>query len=161
MPVSKRLRYEVLRRDNYTCRYCGASAPWVLLEIDHVLPRSEGGTDAPGNLQVLCADCNAGKSATMPERWLIAEAKRVASSGHRQLPEDDFSEMYAYMDAYAELENLSAEQILACLMHVMAEVFPYRPTGPELIQAAAVIAAEGYGAPRMGGADVDGPHPQH
>lgn len=38
MSVSKRLRFEVLRRDNHTCRYCGSSAPEVKLTIDHVVP---------------------------------------------------------------------------------------------------------------------------
>lgn len=36
MAVSKRLRYEILRRGNHTCRYCGASAPDVPLRVDHV-----------------------------------------------------------------------------------------------------------------------------
>jgi hypothetical protein len=148
LPVSKRTRYEILRRDQYTCRFCGASAPWVLLEIDHVIPRSEGGTDAPENLQVLCVDCNAGKSATMPERWLVAETKHIGRDSLREPPEDDYSEMYAYMDAYAALEALPSEQVLMCIMHVMADVYPYRPDGPELIQATAKLAAEGYGAPR-------------
>lgn len=35
MPVSKRLRYEVLRRDSHTCRYCGGAAPDVKLTVDH------------------------------------------------------------------------------------------------------------------------------
>ena len=93
-------------------------------------------------------DCNAGKSAMMPERWLVAETERVACADRREPPEDDYSEMYAYMDAYAALGALSSGQVLACLMHVMAAVFPYRPDGPELIRAAAQLAAEGYGAPR-------------
>ena len=38
MALSKRLRYEILRRDNHTCRYCGASAPDVTLTVDHVVP---------------------------------------------------------------------------------------------------------------------------
>ena len=78
-------------------------------------PRSatrEGGSDAPHNLQVLCEDCNAGKSATMPERWLVAETKRLVRGQFREPPEDDYSEMYAYMDAYDELERLPAESVL-------------------------------------------------
>lgn len=146
MSVSKRIRYEVLRRDEYTCRFCGASAPLVLLEIDHVVPRSQGGSDDPGNLQVLCEDCNAGKSATMPERWLIAETKRAARDRRREQPEDDYSEMYAYMAAYSALEDLPASRLLRCVMHVMADVYPYRPSGDELIVAAAKLAAEGFAA---------------
>jgi hypothetical protein len=63
MTVSKNLRYEILRRDNHTCRYCGASAPDVKLEVDHIVPVTLGGSDDPANLVTACAACNAGKSA--------------------------------------------------------------------------------------------------
>lgn len=65
MPVSKRLRYEILRRDSYTCRYCGASAPGTLLRVDHVTPVALGGTDQPSNLVASCEPCNSGKSSTI------------------------------------------------------------------------------------------------
>lgn len=72
MAVSKRLRHEVMRRDNHTCRYCGATAPDVKLTIDHVTPTTLGGSDDPSNLVTACADCNAGKSATPPDAPLVA-----------------------------------------------------------------------------------------
>jgi hypothetical protein len=65
MAVSKRLRYEILRRDSYTCRYCGASAPDVPLRVDHVTPVALGGADHPSNLVTSCEDCNSGKSSTI------------------------------------------------------------------------------------------------
>lgn len=71
MAVSRRLRFEVLRRDNFTCRYCGASAPDVRLEVDHVTPRSLGGPDKPWNLVAACQDCNGGKSAMAADEPLI------------------------------------------------------------------------------------------
>lgn len=71
MAVSKRTRYEVLRRDNHTCRYCGGTAPDVVLTIDHVTPVALGGSDAPGNLVAACKDCNAGKSSTSPGSVLV------------------------------------------------------------------------------------------
>jgi hypothetical protein len=58
-PVSQ--RFSVLARDNYTCRYCGRSAPEVTLHVDHIIPVAEGGTDEPANLVTACADCNEGK----------------------------------------------------------------------------------------------------
>lgn len=61
---TKRARYEIMRRDNFTCRYCGAKAPDVKLEIDHVMPVALGGDTTPGNAVTACADCNSGKSAT-------------------------------------------------------------------------------------------------
>jgi hypothetical protein len=58
------LWWVVLARDRWTCCSCGRSArqDGVLLEVDHILPRSHGGTDALYNLQTLCHKCNAGKS---------------------------------------------------------------------------------------------------
>lgn len=89
MALSKRLRYEILRRDNHTCRYCGATAPDVELTVDHVVPVSLGGLDDPSNLVAACRDCNAGKTSSSPDavhveqvaddalRW--AEALKVAA----------------------------------------------------------------------------------
>ncbi|MFF8482376.1 HNH endonuclease [Streptomyces antibioticus] len=65
MAVSKRLRYEIFRRDNHTCRYCGASAPNVPLRVDHVTPVALGGSDKPENLVTSCEPCNSGKSSTI------------------------------------------------------------------------------------------------
>lgn len=72
-PVPGRLRFEVLRRDNYTCRYCGASAPDVPLTVDHVIPVALGGGDEPSNLVTACQDCNAGKSSTSPDEGTVAD----------------------------------------------------------------------------------------
>ncbi|MER6444121.1 HNH endonuclease [Streptomyces venezuelae] len=64
MPVSKRLRYEILRRDNHTCRYCGTAAPAIPLRIDHVMPVALGDTDIADNLVTSCEPCNNGKSSS-------------------------------------------------------------------------------------------------
>jgi len=60
--LSKKLRFEVFKRDSFTCQYCGRSAPDVVLEIDHIEPVSEGGTNDILNLITSCKDCNSGKS---------------------------------------------------------------------------------------------------
>lgn len=60
--VGKRVRFEVLKRDSFTCQYCGAKAPDVILEVDHIQPVSGGGTDDLLNLVTACKDCNSGKS---------------------------------------------------------------------------------------------------
>lgn len=71
MAVSKRTRYEVLRRDDYTCRYCRATD--TPLTIDHVVPTTLGGSDDPSNLVAACKDCNAGKSSSNPDAALVAQ----------------------------------------------------------------------------------------
>lgn len=73
MSVSQRLRYEILRRDSFTCRYCGGKAPDVELTVDHVTPVALGGTDEPSNLVGACADCNAGKSSATPEQQVVED----------------------------------------------------------------------------------------
>lgn len=64
-PVSKSMRFEIFKRDNYKCRICGRSPslnPGVILHIDHIIPVVKGGRTSPGNLQTLCSSCNLGKS---------------------------------------------------------------------------------------------------
>jgi hypothetical protein len=57
------LWWSILARDSWTCCSCGRTAKdGVTLEVDHILPRSRGGTDDPDNLQTLCKKCNIGKS---------------------------------------------------------------------------------------------------
>lgn len=61
--LSPRLRFEILKRDNHTCRYCGAKAPNVALHVDHVRPIANGGGNGLENLVTACSTCNAGKGA--------------------------------------------------------------------------------------------------
>lgn len=58
-----RLRFEVLRRDGFRCRYCGARPiDGVRLTVDHIKPRSKGGTDDIENLLTACSSCNEAKA---------------------------------------------------------------------------------------------------
>lgn len=59
--ISKKVRFEVFKRDSFTCQYCGRMAPDVILEVDHILPVAEGGTNDIMNLVTSCHDCNSGK----------------------------------------------------------------------------------------------------
>ena len=69
--ISPKVRNEILERNGFTCQLCGAGAQdpdpinrsrTVRLHIDHIVPVSQGGTDNPTNLRVLCSTCNEGKS---------------------------------------------------------------------------------------------------
>lgn len=62
MAVSIRTRFGVFKRDKFTCRYCGRTSPEVVLEVDHIVPVCEGGTDDPINLATSCWECNRGKT---------------------------------------------------------------------------------------------------
>lgn len=58
-------RFRVLARDGFRCRYCGAGSHSVELHVDHVHPRSRGGSDDEDNLVTACRTCNLGKSARL------------------------------------------------------------------------------------------------
>jgi len=60
--ISKKIRFEVFKRDGFKCQYCGAAAPEVLLEIDHIQPVSKEGAHDILNFLTACQPCNAGKS---------------------------------------------------------------------------------------------------
>lgn len=60
--ITKKIRFEVFKRDEFTCTYCGQKPPAVVLEVDHVIPVARGGQDAIENLTTSCFDCNRGKS---------------------------------------------------------------------------------------------------
>ena len=60
--LSKKQRFEVFKRDQFTCQYCGKKAPDVVLHVDHIMPVSKGGSNRIANLVTSCIDCNLGKS---------------------------------------------------------------------------------------------------
>lgn len=60
-PFTKSIRHEVFKRDNYKCVECGATKEETTLEVDHILPVVQGGTDELDNLQTLCKACNLSK----------------------------------------------------------------------------------------------------
>ena len=59
--MDKKIRFEVFKRDNFTCAYCGRTPPNIILEVDHIHPKSKKGTNDINNLVTSCFDCNRGK----------------------------------------------------------------------------------------------------
>ncbi len=108
-PISKRLRFEILRRDNHACRYCGGVAPDVKLTVDHVLPIALGGTDDASNLVAACADCNAGKSSSNPDQQIIAQvsedARRWANAvkASAMVIEQEHEAIHDYVSEFTDL----------------------------------------------------------
>lgn len=60
--ISKGKRFEIFKRDKFTCQYCGSHPPEVVLHVDHIDPVANGGTNDTDNLITSCAACNLGKS---------------------------------------------------------------------------------------------------
>jgi hypothetical protein len=77
--LSKKIRFEVFKRDKFTCNYCGRSPVIddVVLEVDHIVPVKEGGNNHMLNLLTSCFDCNRGKAANkIDDNKVVAQQKK-------------------------------------------------------------------------------------
>jgi len=63
--ISPTIRFEILKRDNFMCQYCGVTGRESKLVIDHVYPIKHGGQNEPQNLITACQKCNIGKGARL------------------------------------------------------------------------------------------------
>lgn len=80
-PLSNKTRFEVFKRDSFTCKFCGGSAPQVVLEVDHLQPVAVDGDNDMMNLVTSCRECNNGKG----KRLISDDA--VVTKQKRQLDE--------------------------------------------------------------------------
>jgi hypothetical protein len=78
--ISKKVRFEIFKRDGFCCAYCGKRPPQTTLEVDHINPVVNGGDNSIDNLITSCFDCNRGKGkgllSSIPES-LKDKAKRI------------------------------------------------------------------------------------
>lgn len=84
--IPQGVRFDVFRRDNFTCQYCGQKSPDVTLECDHIVAVANGGSDDPSNLITACFDCNRGKGTKTVS---IAPTARHELVGHYGLKRND------------------------------------------------------------------------
>ncbi len=103
MSISKRLRFEVLKRDGFRCTYCGATSLSTRLHVDHVEPASRGGSDDPANLVTACAPCNLGKSDVRLE-----DVTRTADASGGD-PQEHADQVRAYLAAQRDVEAAKDE----------------------------------------------------
>jgi hypothetical protein len=106
--MKKSTRFEVFKRDKFTCQYCGRSAPDVILQVDHIHPRAEGGDDDLLNLVTSCQDCNQGKS----DRLLsddTAVQKRKAQLDDLQERREQIEMMMDWHRSLIDLDGQSLE----------------------------------------------------
>lgn len=119
-PIRKSVRFEVFKRDSFTCQYCGEKAPDVVLEVDHISPVADGGSNDILNLVTACRSCNSGKSdKKLSDASAVEKARRQAEDvqeRRRQL--EMIAEWHASLididaEAVARLEQLWLQSICA------------------------------------------------
>lgn len=117
-PISKKLRFEVLKRDSFTCQYCGSKAPDVILHVDHIKSVATGGIGEIINLITSCADCNLGKG---PRNL---NDKSVINKQRRQL--DDMNERRNQLELMVkwrnEIASIKSDELDAIIEAIPMEV---------------------------------------
>lgn len=113
MPLSKSKRFEIFKRDGFTCQYCGQRPPEVVLEVDHIHPQVLGGDDDELNLLTSCFDCNRGKRAK-----LLAEIQPRPDADLKYLEvQQETAELRRYQDALA-VKEAALQDVIELLQDV-------------------------------------------
>lgn len=113
-PLSKRMRFEVLKRDSFTCQYCARKAPEVVLHVDHIHPVAKGGRNSLLNLVTSCADCNSGKGA-IPLSDASAIAKQRAQLDELQARREQIELMIQWHQELANQGSLEVDAVVAAV----------------------------------------------
>lgn len=105
--ITKKLRFEVFKRDCFTCQYCGRKAPDVILEVDHIKPVAKGGDNSITNLITACWECNHGK------KDIPLNEKQTLEKQRKQLEEiqERRNQLKMLQEWYDETKNLEFEKI--------------------------------------------------
>ena len=74
LPNYRTHRHRLYGEQEGVCAGCDTHFPFKVMEVDHVLPRSKGGSDHYENLQLLCTHCNKSKGAKTMAEWRAAQA---------------------------------------------------------------------------------------
>lgn len=109
--ISKSTRFEVFKRDSFTCQYCGKSAPDVVLEVDHINPVSKGGDNDISNLITACFDCNRGKrDKKLTENQAIKKQKEELDKLNQR--REQLEMMAQWRAELIDIENEEADKIM-------------------------------------------------
>lgn len=112
--LSKRQRFEIFKRDRFTCQYCGRKPPDVILQVDHIVPVSKGGDNSKVNLVTACRDCNVGKWDIDLETVIPAQKQAI----------EDGQEKLAQLKAFRKLikaERAEQDQAVTTVTDALAD----------------------------------------
>lgn len=119
--ISKKIRFEVFKRDKFTCQYCGRKAPDVVLNIDHIEPVSKGGGNEIINLITSCFDCNNGKRDKTLDDNSIVEKQRQ----QLELLQERREQMELMIEWKKSLANFDNDVIEMVVDYIHEKIHPY------------------------------------
>lgn len=119
--IGKKIRFEVFKRDKFTCQYCGKKAPDVILNVDHIHPVVDGGDNSIINLITSCFGCNSGKGARkIPDQSILALQREELEKQQERLEQ---IEMMAKWRAF--LKENSNKEIESIINLVNEKINPF------------------------------------
>lgn len=112
--IPKSVRFEVFKRDKFTCQYCGRSAPEVALHVDHIQPVSKDGNNDITNLITACSECNLGKGARELSDDAVIQ-KRKAQLDELQERREQIEMMSEWQSELMAIENIELNNVIDIL----------------------------------------------
>lgn len=111
VPIPKKLRFEVFKRDSFACQYCGRKAPDIVLHCDHVVPVASGGAGDILNLITSCVDCNLGKGARRlsDQATLVKQVDQLTLLNERR---EQLEMMINWRDGLVSVQDDAVQQIV-------------------------------------------------
>lgn len=119
--VSKKLQFEVFKRDKFTCQCCGRKAPDVILNVCHINPISMGGENSLLNLITNCVDCNNGKRDKILDDKSFIEKRRLQS----ELLQEQREQIALMFEWQKSLSNLEDDTVNLIVEYVENKISPY------------------------------------
>lgn len=113
-PISNKLRFEVFKRDSFTCQYCGKKAPDVILEVDHINPVASGGDTTILNLITSCYECNHGKGKRELSDDTVV-TKQQAQLEELQAKREQLEMMFCWQKELLDLELYATKEVVAII----------------------------------------------
>lgn len=133
--ISARSRFEVFKRDSFTCQYCGEAAPEVILHIDHITPVAKGGDNSILNLITSCQACNLGKSdKELSDSSEIKKQKEMLDSLNER--RNQIKMMVEWRKELSKIDDIAADAVFSIINDGCEAEISVSESGRRLISSA-------------------------
>lgn len=119
--ITKKIRFEVFKRDKFQCQYCGRYAPDVILNVDHIKPIAKGGDNDISNLITSCFDCNSGKKDILLSDDSVIQKQRKQV----ELLQERKEQIELLMEWKNSLKDINAFELDNALAYLNDVIYPF------------------------------------
>ena len=130
--IPKKLRFEVFKRDKFSCQYCGDKAPDAVLHVDHIDPVANGGTNDILNLITSCEPCNLGKGARLLSDTATLDKQR-AELDELADRREQIEMMLKWRKELTDVDALEVD-LICSVIHESCDKFSVNDSGKKFIK---------------------------